>query len=115
MDEETARHTDEELFKQPPPREECPICFLPRPLDEEHISYQVCCGKNICAGCMDAVEAEDNQIPCPFCRAPAPKLDGELVERVKKRVEANDAESIYALGVTLILGGMACNETGAKQ
>ena len=34
-DEGASRWTDEDLFKQPPPKEECPICFLPRPLYEK--------------------------------------------------------------------------------
>ena len=37
---------DEALFKEPPPREECPICMLPLPLDAEKYSFKSCCGKN---------------------------------------------------------------------
>ena len=50
--------SDEDLFKQPPPREECPICMLPLPLDDGETDYQACCGKVICCGCMHAVEQE---------------------------------------------------------
>ena len=71
---------DEALFKDPPPKEECPICFLPMPVrlfscaslpDATILSvpiydyamaneelekmdtaiYYLCCGKSICAGC----------------------------------------------------------------
>ena len=30
---------DEALFKEPPPREDCPICFLTLPLDESQRAY----------------------------------------------------------------------------
>lgn len=28
---------------------------------------------------------------CPFCRTPAPRSDGELIERMKKRADGDDA------------------------
>src|SRR6056300_1276851 len=46
---------DEELFKQPPPLEDCPICFERMPtLRPTGSKYQTCCGKVICSGCMHA-------------------------------------------------------------
>ena len=71
---------DEALFKDPPPKEECEICFLPMPTklitcmslppatilsvpiydfaidnaglaDKDIQFYYPCCGKNICKGC----------------------------------------------------------------
>ena len=38
---------DEELFKQPPPDEDCPICFLLLPSLETGYRYKTCCGKVI--------------------------------------------------------------------
>ena len=96
--EEAPRYTDEDLFKQTPPRVECPICMLPLPLNAGENNYQACCGKLICCGCMHAVEAGDVMITCPFCRTPAPKSDGEAIEMTNRRVEANDASAIYNLG-----------------
>jgi hypothetical protein len=72
---------DEALFKDPPPKEDCPICFLPMPttliccislppatissvpindfaeankeLASHHLEeYYSCCGKTICRGCI---------------------------------------------------------------
>ena len=72
---------DEALFKDPPPKEDCPICFLPMPLklincvslppatvssvpiydfakanngveDKPMEEYYVCCGKYVCKGCV---------------------------------------------------------------
>ena len=49
---------DEELFKEHPPREECPICFLPLPLGENQTIFKSCCGKVICNGCIYAMDEE---------------------------------------------------------
>ena len=77
---------------------ECPICFLPLPLNNAEISYQSCCGKLLCVGCIYGVAARDDQISCPFCRAPDATSDEELIERIKKRAGANDACAIHQLG-----------------
>jgi len=95
--------SDEELFKQPPPPEDCPICFLRIPNLNSGWRYQLCCGKQICMGCYYA-PLYDNQgkkvdnKKCPFCRTPPPKTSGGGMERYKKRVEANDPIAIYNLG-----------------
>ena len=77
---------DEDLFKKPPPNEECPICMLPLPLIPAEKTYFSCCGKIICLGCVYASLKQDKRGICPFCRAPAEKSDGEFVGRLKKRV-----------------------------
>jgi hypothetical protein len=61
------------LFKQPESSHlgDCPICFLPLPLDEEKNFIQACCSKFICNGCGYANqlrEAKESLEPkCPFC------------------------------------------------
>ena len=45
---------DIELFKQPPPSEDCPICFVQLPIVDTGWRYQTCCGKVICCGCVHA-------------------------------------------------------------
>ena len=91
---------DERLFnKQPPPPEDCPICFLPLPSLDTGSKYKTCCGKSICSGCIHAVRLRDNGVGlCPFCRTPAPDSEKELVKRTKKRVEAGDATAMFNLG-----------------
>ena len=90
---------DEKLFKQPPPKGDCPICMLLLPsLHRTGSKYRSCCGKRICSGCIYAVEKRDVVGLCPFCRTPAPAID-ELVEQIKKRVEVDDAEGIRNIGV----------------
>ena len=94
---------DEELFKQPPPLEDCPICFLRIPTFETGSKYYECCGKVICSGCMHAPVYDDqgNKVDdqCPYCRTPWPSSDEEIVNRFEKRMEAGDADAIFIIGV----------------
>ena len=105
-----AERHDEELFKQPPPQlGDCPICFLRLPSLETGWRYQSCCGKVICSGCAYApvydnqgnVVDIDKQNQCAFCRILDPKKGSikEVVERLKKRVEAEDPIAIHNLGI----------------
>ena len=119
---------DEALFKDPPAKEECPICFLPMPhkllsclslppatitsvpifayaeANEELASkvmevYYSCCGKSICAGCVYFVSRLGNDDKCPFCNArTGGKTDLDRVEELKKRADVNDTGAIYILG-----------------
>ena len=47
---------DENLFKQPPQPEDCPICslLLPSMRTGTRSRYQSCCGIRICSGCIRA-------------------------------------------------------------
>ena len=90
---------EEQLFKQPPLKEDCPICMLPLPSLHTGAKYYSCCGKEICSGCVFAVRLRNlDEQKCPFCRTPAPKSDEEIVRRLKKRMEVGDAEAIYIIG-----------------
>jgi TPR repeat protein len=119
---------DEALFKDPSPKEDCAICFLPMPLNiiscislpsatissvpireyaeaNEELArkamsnYYSCCGKSICGGCIYSFRESGNDAKCPFCNSDrAKKTDEDRVEELMKRVEANDAKSIYNLG-----------------
>ena len=89
---------EEALFKQPPPNEDCPICFLTLPTLETGQKYKSCCGNIICSGCIHAVNKMDGDSKCPFCRVPAPASGEELREKITKRVEMDDAVAMYDLG-----------------
>ena len=87
-----------ELFKDPPKREECPICMLPLPLEPGQTNFQTCCGKLICCGCIHAQRKEDVkngkygkyiQGACPFCREPEPTTDEMIVMRLKNGMKKN--------------------------
>ena len=118
---------DEALFKDPPPKEDCPICFLPMPVQliccmslppatvssvpiydfvkaNEELAimdtegYYPCCGKNICRGCIHSFCESGNTERCAFCNSDqGNKTAEERVEEIMKRVEANDAASIFLL------------------
>ena len=95
--------SDDELFKQPPPKEDCPICLLCLPTVEKGSTYYECCGKTICTGCChapvkDNLGNEINEKKCPYCRTPVPTSIEEYKERLRKRVQLGDAEAIYTLG-----------------
>jgi len=119
---------DEALFKDPPPKEDCPICFLPMPTkliscmtlppatissvpiydyevtNEDLASkaakvYYSCCGKSICRGCVYSFMQSGNIEKCPFCKADhVNKTDEERVDELMKRVEVTDAGSMMVLG-----------------
>jgi hypothetical protein len=103
----TAELYDEKLFKEPPPREECPICMLPPPLDAYQVVYQSCCGKDICHGCIYAMEetGSKNMKLCPFCKTPPSKSNEEELQRVNKLMEKenpsayNNLAGDYAQGI----------------
>ena len=94
---------DEKLFKQPPPREDCPICFVRLPVLETGRRYKTCCGKVICCGCSYApvYDNQGNKVDektCLFCRVPAPTSHKEVMEKLAKRVELNDTMAIFNHG-----------------
>ena len=93
---------DIELFKQPPPAEDCPICFIQLPSITRGWKYQSCCGKVICSGCCYAplYDNQGNEVDnekCPFCRTPMPPYD-DVIKRLQKRAEAGDPLAIGKLG-----------------
>jgi hypothetical protein len=60
-------------------------------------TYHSCCGKSLCGGCVNSFCKSGNSMNCPYCKADRMgKTDDEKVEELMKRVEANDANSIYA-------------------
>src|SRR6056300_448821 len=60
---------DNKLFNQPDGshRGECPICFLPKPLDPEKSTFKSCCSVSICNGCVYVHRKSNGGDRCPFC------------------------------------------------
>ena len=85
----------EALFKDPPPPEDCPICFLPLPLNPGQRTFHSCCGKIICDGCLHAMDDEAigrGKIDlCAFCRTPETTSDEENVKQTKKLMGSDNA------------------------
>jgi tetratricopeptide (TPR) repeat protein len=135
---------EEALFKDPPPKEDCPICFLPMPvtviscislppatimsvpifdfaianeeLGEQAQTYYSCCGKRICVGCVYSFIKSGNIEKCPYCNAEGQgsKTDEEVIEELMKRVEVNDAHSIYILGSNYSYGRLGLQPDQTK-
>ena len=82
---------DEQLFKDPPPREECPICLLTMPHKTNTSVFMPCCGKRICNGCIYAMKMSEAKDLCAFCRTPPVTSDEEHIRRVKKLMEKRNA------------------------
>jgi len=100
--ERVSKLHDEELFKQPPLVEDCPICFIHLPTSGS--VYYACCGKLVCGGCGDAPVYDDqgnvvDDYKCPFCRTPYHETDEDYAKRIKARAELNDPIAIHNLGV----------------
>ena len=95
-------HYEHELFKEHPPREECPICFLPLPRDIHQSSFKSCCGKVICNGCIYAMNEARGRGKinlCAFCRTPMATSDADETKRIKEIAESGNAIAIYNIGM----------------
>ena len=91
-----AARSNKFLFKQPPPKDDCPICFLPMPFEHGYMaSLYPCCGKIVCDGCHYSNHTSRNH-KCPFCSENV--KSNNLIEQVQKWVEANDDNALTMLG-----------------
>ena len=97
------RDRDDILFAQPEGScfGDCPICFLPFPIESlKHKSS--CCCKTICVGCACAdIKHHMNRSlerTCPFCREPLPATSAKIVANLMRRVEANDPVAMQQVG-----------------
>jgi len=107
---------DLELFKQPPPEEDCPICFIRLPLIGTGRKYKACCGKTICSGCIYAVRrTKETAVPlCPFSRVPTPTTEEDAIQQYEKRVDVGDAEAMSVLGSSYSTGDNGLPQDYAK-
>ena len=109
---------DEELFKEHPPREDCPICFQPLPLDTIESTFHACCGKIICNGCNYAIGKEARGRGkiglCAFCRVPYPTSAEEDIKRTRKLMENDNAYAFYVLAGYYARGEMGMPQDFAK-
>jgi len=107
---------DEQLFKQPPQLEDCPICFLRLPYLGSGSVYMSCCGKLVCRGCYYAVTKRDTIIGlCPFCRTPSSSSDAEMIQRFEKRIDVDDdAYAMHNLGCRYRNGEYGLSQSHAK-
>ena len=115
---------DDKLFADPPPKEDCEICMLPLPFSNDGAvrglgtTYQPCCGKTLCCGCMFAANKEMNEGNikrlCPFCGIPLSRTAKEDVKRTKKRIKLNDHEALRILGCSYRSGQLGLEKNWTK-
>jgi hypothetical protein len=114
---------DEDLFKQPPPTEDCPICCLPLPLSQDESVIQTCCGKIICVGCSWRVSKEEHSRTgvisgiCAFCRTPKARTNKESMRRLNKLVNNGNAAAHFGLPTCYTKGvhGLLKNWTRTQE
>ena len=86
---------DRDLFTQPDESHlgECPICFLPLPINARNV-FMGCCSKMLCTGCCYTNQIHEFEAGleqrCAFCREPMPKSDEESNTRAMKRIKKNN-------------------------
>ena len=92
---------DSNAFQQPngSHKGDCPICFLPMPIDPRKSTFKSCCSEEACNGCVYVHRIINKQKLCPFCREPTTGDDKECIKRIMKRVGANDPAAIREMGV----------------
>ena len=61
-------------------------------------SFQTCCGKVICNGCIYEMIMSEGKDLCAFCRTPPARDDTEDTKRVKKQMDKGNALAFVALG-----------------
>ena len=106
---------DEQLFKKPPPPEECPICMLPMPLEAGQTEFKLCCGKVICHGCIYAIgTSEGGGDLCAFCRTPLITDDKERYRRTKKLIDKGNATAMNMLANCFAQGRMGLPQNRVK-
>ena len=93
---------DEILFRQPESSYlgDCPICFVPLPIQKEKSIMTGCCSKVICISCNVAefMCLPSLELTCPFCRQPVHKNEEEANMISMRRVEANDPIAMCEMG-----------------
>jgi len=116
---------DAALFKDPPLKDDCPICFLPMPrkiiscislppatissvpiydfaiakeelANTETTQYYSCCGKSVCRGCMYSFYKSSNLGYCSFCKAER-NIIGDTTVRVEEILKRVDANDPGAI------------------
>ena len=111
---------DEKLFKEPPPREECPICMLPLPLAADQADFHPCCGKTVCNGCVSAIVEREGAYLCAFCRTPhvnpnqMKMSNEETIRRTNNLINKGNANAYYMLAGCYVDGEMGLPQDRQK-
>jgi TPR repeat protein len=78
-------------------------------------AYYPCCGKSVCKACIHSFHYSGND-KCPFCNSDrGGKTVEDAIKDIRKRVESNDAASIYVLGSYYEHGGCGLQQDRTKS
>ncbi len=105
---------DKKLFTPPDGSHlgECPICFLPLPIEIKKSTLMSCCCKYICKGCQYANSKREFEggleQRCAYCREPVPESEEEADKNCMERAKKNDPLAIREVG-------MSCGEEGDHE
>jgi len=88
-------------------REECPICLIPLPIEEEENVFFPCCGKRICTGCTlrsinDSIKNGTPKLQalveqkCAFCRLPSMR-NNNYTKPLKKQMKKKNPYAFLAM------------------
>jgi len=98
---------DIDLFAPLPEREECPICMIPLPIEEEENVFFPCCGKRLCTGCTlrsinDIIKNGTPKLQalveqkCAFCRLPSMR-NNNYTKPLKKQMKKKNPYAFLAM------------------
>ncbi|EJK70071.1 hypothetical protein THAOC_08605 [Thalassiosira oceanica] len=77
----------------------CPLCCLSIALPvSKHSSFESCCMKRVCHGCLYASYQRGMGESCAFCRTTTPDSDETILAQVRKRADAKDPVATEYLG-----------------
>jgi tetratricopeptide (TPR) repeat protein len=95
---------DKQLFTQPDSSHfgECPLCYLPLPLQPKKSILMPCCCKVICNGCSYANKKREKEAGleqrCAFCREPLSKSQEQSNKIIMERIKKNDPVALTEMG-----------------
>ena len=115
--EAAEKRTEDPLINWVRPfNEECPICLLPLPVDDDGIIYRQCCDSLLCKGCMhdhilsllkegmDEEKVKKAVSTCALCRQDPREDAVDMFALQKKLAKAGKLEAMYELAMTYING-----------
>ena len=93
---------DIDLFAPIAEREECPICLLPLPIEEDEMIFEICCGKKICQGCtykhmltnLKKGVRDFHEFKCAFCCQSQPQ---NPIKALKKLMKKNEPQAFMRM------------------
>ena len=91
---------DIDLFAPIQEREECPICMIPFPVDDNNsksVIFFHCCGKNVCNGCSYKLMMNTDGFKCAFCCQIATSSAKHTIKAYKRLMKNNNPKAFIMM------------------